>query len=244
MLNTEDNRYYYPDGTGIKTGFTNAAGNCFVGAASRNGVNLISVVFYSGDRGRYADTIKMMEYGFSQYVGITPTELYAMNPITIDTNRFSLQDSNLGRLTLYARPMDTAENATLIVNRNELDMLMRNFRRMCIIEYTRDFSAPVAYGEVFGTMTYVPGNGSPVEYQLIASRAINARENPPKTIAQIEAETYADPNPFPPFSVEIMLLLSWPFIALFLAVYFPIRLYKRRKTTHAKVPPPISRRYK
>ena len=36
-----------PDAIGIKTGFTAAAGHCFVGAAERDGVELISVVFYT-----------------------------------------------------------------------------------------------------------------------------------------------------------------------------------------------------
>lgn len=43
----EENDAYYPYAIGIKTGFTNAAGHCFVGAAERDGVELISVVFYT-----------------------------------------------------------------------------------------------------------------------------------------------------------------------------------------------------
>ena len=43
----EENDAYYPYAIGIKTGFTNAAGHCFVGAAERDGVELISVVFLS-----------------------------------------------------------------------------------------------------------------------------------------------------------------------------------------------------
>lgn len=80
---TEDNpnKYYYPYGIGIKTGFTNAAGYCYVGAAEKDGVELISVVLAAGQRGRWADTIKMMDYGFSQYVNVTPIDLYAMNPL-------------------------------------------------------------------------------------------------------------------------------------------------------------------
>ena len=53
-------------------GFTNAAGHCFVGAAERDGVELISVVFYTTADGRWTDTVKLMEYGFSQFVSMTP----------------------------------------------------------------------------------------------------------------------------------------------------------------------------
>lgn len=56
---------YYEYGTGIKTGTTEAAGKCFVGSASKDGVNLISVVFNAEkDADRYTDTIKLMDYGF------------------------------------------------------------------------------------------------------------------------------------------------------------------------------------
>ena len=48
-----ENSAYYPYCTGIKTGFTNAAGYCFVGSAKKGGVSLISVVFYSSANGRW-----------------------------------------------------------------------------------------------------------------------------------------------------------------------------------------------
>ena len=80
------NKYYYPEATGIKIGRHSHSGYCFVGSASRNGVDLISVVYFTGRRARWADTIKLMNYGFSQYVSVTPQELYQMTPITIETS--------------------------------------------------------------------------------------------------------------------------------------------------------------
>lgn len=244
LMNTEGNQYYYPYGTGIKTGYLDAAGNCFVGSATKDGVSLISVVFYSRDKGRYQDTIRLMEYGFSQYASFSPIELYEMSPLRIDTTNFSLQDSDIGRLTLYARPLGDASHASIVVNKSDQDTLMRDFRQMIIVNYTRDFAAPVAYGDVFGTMTYVPPSGDVVEYELYASRDINVRENAPKSIAQIEAEAYADPNPFPPLSLELVLTLLWPFAALFFVIFTLIKLLKRRRMKLAKLPPAMRRRYK
>ena len=40
----EDNEYYYPYAIGIKTGYTARAGYCFVGAAERDGVELLSLI--------------------------------------------------------------------------------------------------------------------------------------------------------------------------------------------------------
>jgi D-alanyl-D-alanine carboxypeptidase (penicillin-binding protein 5/6) len=57
---------------GIKTGFTGKAGHCFVGAAKRNDMQLISVVLGSGwgargKEGKWSDTKKILNYGFDNY---------------------------------------------------------------------------------------------------------------------------------------------------------------------------------
>lgn len=96
----QENEYYYQYATGIKTGYTSAAGYCFVGSAERNGVELISVVFYTTENGRWTDTKKLMEYGFSQFISMTPAELYAANPLTVQTSNYSMYDEGYGRLQL------------------------------------------------------------------------------------------------------------------------------------------------
>jgi len=240
----EKGQLYFPAGTGIKTGWTNAAGRCFVGSASQDGVNLISVVLYSGDDNRYLDTIKMMNYGFSQYVSVTPAQLFSLSPLAIETTNFSMTDPGLGQLTLFLKPVEDVEHASVTINKNDLDAYARNFRRQCIITYTRDFSAPIAYGEEFGTLIYIPGEGTTIEYKMIASRSVEVRENAPKSIEQIEAEAYADPNPFPPLSIELVLTLAWPFIALIALIVVLRKLFKRRRMKLAKIPDPIRRRFK
>ncbi len=57
---------------GVKTGFTGKAGHCFVGAATQNGMQLISVVLASGwgPKGReqkWVDTKRILKYGFDNY---------------------------------------------------------------------------------------------------------------------------------------------------------------------------------
>jgi len=57
---------------GVKTGFTNKAGHCFVGAAKRDGMQLISVVLASGwgDKGRnqkWVDTKEILNFGFGNF---------------------------------------------------------------------------------------------------------------------------------------------------------------------------------
>jgi len=59
--------YEYEGANGVKTGFTNKAGHCFVGAALRNGMELITVVLLDGKSARWADTKEMFDYGFSNF---------------------------------------------------------------------------------------------------------------------------------------------------------------------------------
>ncbi len=59
--------YNYAYATGIKTGFTDEAGDCVTAAAKKDGTNLIAVVFNSEDPNRWLDAKNMFEYGYNNY---------------------------------------------------------------------------------------------------------------------------------------------------------------------------------
>ena len=215
----EENSAYYEYANGIKTGYTSAAGYCFVGSAEKNGIELISVVFYTTADGRWSDTKKLMDYGFSQFVSMTPQQLYMENPITVETSGFALDDPGYGRLELGVRAQAGSLGHYIVATKDEMASMARNLRQTVMIEYTRDFVTPITQGEVMGTMTYYPENGgSPVVYDLVASRSIERRENAPLSLEEIEALVYADPNPFPPMSVEFAMMLFLPVAGVYLAI--------------------------
>ncbi|AWB46731.1 D-alanyl-D-alanine carboxypeptidase [Paenibacillus sp. CAA11] len=61
-------KYAYPGLDGMKTGHTNAAGQCFTGTAERNGMRLISVVMGADSEGhRFTETAKVLDYGFNNF---------------------------------------------------------------------------------------------------------------------------------------------------------------------------------
>jgi len=66
--------YQYTGGTGIKIGFTKAAGRTLVASSERDGMELICVVMNAP--GWFQDTYKLMDYGYDQYetVKITGAE--------------------------------------------------------------------------------------------------------------------------------------------------------------------------
>lgn len=243
----EDNEFYYPYANGIKTGFHSHAGYCFVGSAEKDGIELISVVFYTTENGRWTDTKKLMEYGFSQFVSMTPQQLYLENPITVETSGFSLDDPGYGRLELGVRARTGTRSVYIVATKDEMASMARNLRQTVLIEYTRDFVAPIEQGEVLGTMTYYPTDGgSAVTYDLVASRSIQRRENAPLSLEEIEALVYADPNPFPPLSAEIVLMVVLPVGGVVVLIRLLRRLLHKggghRK--RSRVPKPKNRFYR
>ena len=235
------NKYYYEYASGIKTGSHSRSGYCFAGAASRNGVDLISVVMYTGKRARWADTIKLMNYGFSQYMSVTPVDLYNMNPITIETSNYSTSDTNRGKIQLVCTPLSGTGSVEIVTTKTEVRRMADNLKDIVLIQYTRDFQAPVTAGEQMGTMTYFPERGDPAVYSLNASRSVEQRDNVPKTLEEIIAETYADPNPFPPFSFELaMILFGPPLLIAGLIAFFIIR-HKRKGAHRLRVPKQVNR---
>lgn len=236
------NKYYYPYAIGIKTGSQSQSGYCFAGAADKDGVRLVSVVMFTGDRARWADTIKLMDYGFSQYISVTPMDLYNMNPITIETNNYSTSDPNRGKILLSCQLQNPESVSPKIVSTSsEVKRMAANLKNIMVFQYTRDFSAPITAGETIGTMTYYPQYGDPVVYLLTASRSVARRENVPKTLEEIVNETYADPNPLPPFSFNLLMIFLSPVIVIGILIGAIIFIRKRQRAHRMKAPKPSHR---
>lgn len=236
------NKYYYPYAIGIKTGSHSQSGYCFAGAADKDGVRLVSVVMFTGDRARWADTIKLMDYGFSQYISVTPMDLYNMNPITIETNNYSTSDPNRGKILLSCQLQNPESVSPKIVSTSsEVKRMAANLKNIMVFQYTRDFSAPITAGETIGTMTYYPQYGDPVVYLLTASRSVARRENVPKTLEEIVNETYADPNPLPPFSFNLLMIFLSPVIVIGILIGAIIFIRKRQRAHRMKAPKPSHR---
>lgn len=68
LLNSQNQKTYYPYANGGKTGFTNEAGECLVSTASKDGLSLISVVLKSPKEVRFDETKELFEYGFNNYI--------------------------------------------------------------------------------------------------------------------------------------------------------------------------------
>lgn len=66
LENTNELLTNYSGATGIKTGYTESAGECLVASAERDGVTLIAAVMHAEDERRFAEAAKVLDYGFSR----------------------------------------------------------------------------------------------------------------------------------------------------------------------------------
>ena len=234
------NKYYYEFATGIKTGSHSHSGYCFAGAAAKDGVELISVVMFTGRKARWADTIKLMDYGFSQYVSVSPVDLYNMHPITVETLNYSTADTNNGEITLTCIPK--GEDVQIVTTKSDVRRMADNLTRVFNIEFTRgELRAPIQAGEEIGTLSYRDDKGFIYEYSLTASRSVERRENAPKSLDEIIAETNADPNPFPPFSFELAIVLFGPPLFLIGIIAVFVIHHKKRGAHKMRAPRPVNR---
>ena len=63
----KDDPEYYEYATGGKTGYTSKAGQCLISFASKDGLDLVSVVFKSATSQQWSDSRKLFGYGFSNF---------------------------------------------------------------------------------------------------------------------------------------------------------------------------------
>ena len=91
--------YAYPYATGMKTGFTDEAGDCVTATAEKDGVSLIAVIFNSEDPGRWEDAASLFDYGFENF------------------NFFTLAQNNtsVGDIGLYNNKASDGDALNLIV---------------------------------------------------------------------------------------------------------------------------------
>ena len=233
IMNPEasEGKYYYPSLIGGKSGSYSLAGECYAAAADRDGIELISVTLKSNSNGRWVDTQRLMDYGFSQYVTTSIEALYKENPKIVDISGYSLDDPDIGQLELSLRKRDPLADDRLVGFADQATNWQRLFNNRTSVSLDRILEAPVSAGEVIGTLTYMPeeDGAPPVEYDLIAARSIERRPAAVPTLEEIIQYTDNDPNPFPPFSLEFAFLVAAPILSVIIVSQVIYKLITRRK---------------
>ena len=174
----KDNTYYYADCIGIKTGYHSHAGQCFVGAAERDGVRLVSVDLKSvASTEKWVDTIRMFNYGFTRYTGYSLEEMFTFAGSQIATLRVSNaidSDPYGGMLNLKIAQISDPDYVRMVETDNEtaMDQAIRDFVSRCELTVTSDMVAPVSEGEIIGRVRYLDQSGKAITALLVADRDI------------------------------------------------------------------------
>lgn len=85
----------YPGTAGVKTGFTDDAGNCLISAVTRDGHTLISVVLGTGNH--YAESMTMYDWAFGNLASLQAHSTHSIRPDLTTEQEQLLIDNAAGR---------------------------------------------------------------------------------------------------------------------------------------------------
>lgn len=165
-----DGEYNYPYAIGIKTGFTDEAGDCVTAAAEKDGEELIAVIFKSEDPNRWLDAKNLFEYGYNQYEKITVAkaeEAIADAPLTKHKKSEGNTVPVVFRKEVTAiLPKDTAKDMKLTVSYNDTYAVTDK-------EGNVSLKAPIEKGAEIGTATYEVKGKTVLEAPVYAGRDVS-----------------------------------------------------------------------
>jgi len=141
---------------GVKTGYTDPAGYCFVGAAKRNGVELIGVVlgaYVSGDR--FSQMAKLLNWGFAHSA----------------QQRLVSKDQTMGVVAVAngAEPTVTV-HATKVIDLTVFDGASQTTK----VLLPPSVSAPVRAGQRIGTVQISRDGTTVASVPLVADQSVGA----------------------------------------------------------------------
>lgn len=140
----------YPGATGIKTGYTKAAGRCLVFSAMQNGMELIGCVLNCPDW--FGEAARLLDYGFEQYTLVTL--LHAGDTVAY-ANITAARDPRLA--------LTVADDLVLPLAEGE----------HYILEYdVQNAAAPIAAGQTLGQVAVIIDGLEMTSVPLIASAAV------------------------------------------------------------------------
>ena len=154
LSNTNKMVRFYNGCTGLKTGFTQAAGYCLSASAEREGLELIAVVMgCENSQKRFAACKSMLDYGFANFALVTP-ELpqEAIVPV-----KLGVADS------VTAIP---AEDGQMLIDKSQKSTVTTE------ITLEPEVTAPVSQGQRLGTMTVKSGEQILKQIPLIAENTV------------------------------------------------------------------------
>ncbi len=235
ILANPASEYYYEGCIGIKTGVHSKAGNCFVGAATRNGVTLITVTMNaSNSNRRFLDNIRLFDYGFTCYDLYSLSELFDLSGQDVHTTEISnaaKDDPQKGLLGLRLTQVSDPDFARYIPKEGEARIkALADFAARTSVNLREGLAAPITEGEIVGTVSYVGAEGDEVTAMLAAQRSMEAQ---PETMTLYDILPFLEPiRPFLESGAFVYVILAVIVIVIaliFLRVRHAAKRHRRRQ---------------
>ena len=138
-------RYYFKYATGIKTGFTDEAKECVVASAKKDGIEYIAVVLGAGltadgSKERFVDAKTLLEFGFNNYT----------------INSVCVQGKVFDKLVVPDATSDTENLDVLFADSIDAFMAVNDINKDWprVVSYKDDLKAPIAKGDVIGSVSF------------------------------------------------------------------------------------------
>lgn len=151
LSNTNKLVRFYQGTTGLKTGFTQAAGYCMSASAERDGMELIAVVMNcETSTDRFESAKALLEYGFANYTLLDPVGEEQIPEVAVELGTSET-----------VRPVPQAADPVLLEKAAAAGVTRE-------ISVAEQVSAPVEQGQTLGTITLKSGETVLAEIPLVA----------------------------------------------------------------------------
>lgn len=157
LTNTNKLIKTYSGITGLKTGTTDDAGNCFCGTAERDGLKLVSVVLGCESSAlRFSSTTKLLDYGFANWSVAAP-ELpeSLLQPIPV-----------IGGMERQVEAIANLDRSAVLVPKGAADQVTYT------AELQNDVEAPVEEGQLLGTVRMMLGEEELCSFSVVATSSV------------------------------------------------------------------------
>lgn len=205
----KDDENYYKYATSGKTGFTTPAKNCLVTSTNKNGFELIAVVLgatgkIDGISARYSDTMKLINYGYSNYrISNFLSKDFFIEDIEIKTSDGKKENLNL----VLENDINVVCSKNKSINKKDGEIKLK------------DIDLPISKGEIIGTITY-DIEGVQYKENLISQNSI---ENT-SSVVKVDLITEKSND-----VIVVFILSTLIFVAVLVIILFIIIIRKERK---------------
>ena len=156
LSNTNKLVRFYEGTTGLKTGYTSAAGHCLSASAQRDGMELVAVVLHcANSTDRFESAKALLNYGFANYA-LADTEPSEPLP------HLSV---SLGTASLVTPVLQ--ERSPLLIKKALLPQIQKT------VDLPERLEAPIAKGQQLGTMTITAGDQTLAQIPIIAQESVD-----------------------------------------------------------------------